>query len=244
MKKRFFGVMLAASLAVSLTACGGKKTSQDNAASTVNKEVTAEEYAGTITSNADVYKQYVTLPDYKGVEVSVDRSSLTVSDDDVESYISKLLSQTATTETVTEGVTASGDTVKLDYSGLLNGEAFSGGTATDASYTIGSGKFITDLDQGLIGLTVGQEYNIPCTFPSDYSSSDLAGKDVIFVVTVKSIQKSTVPDLTDAWVAENASTLGVEATTVAELRSYVKDYLTSQAESTFASDKYQAVYSK
>ena len=56
--------------------------------------------------------------------------------------------------------------------------------------------------QGLIGLTVGQEYNIPCTFPSDYSSSDLAGKDVIFVVTVKSIQKSTVPDLTDAWVAE------------------------------------------
>ena len=48
MKKRFFGVMLAASLAVSLTACGGKKTSQDNAASTVNKEVTAEEYAGTI----------------------------------------------------------------------------------------------------------------------------------------------------------------------------------------------------
>ena len=205
---------------------------------------TAEEYAGTITSNADVYKQYVTLPDYKGVEVSVDRSSLTVSDDDVESYISKLLSQTATTETVTEGVTASGDTVKLDYSGLLNGEAFSGGTATDASYTIGSGKFITDLDQGLIGLTVGQEYNIPCTFPSDYSSSDLAGKDVIFVVTVKSIQKSTVPDLTDAWVAENASTLGVEATTVAELRSYVKDYLTSQAESTFASDKYQAVYSK
>lgn len=244
MKKRFFGVMLAASLAVSLTACGGKKTSQDNAASTVNKEVTAEEYAGTITSNADVYKQYVTLPDYKGVEVSVDRSSLTVSDDDVESYISKLLSQTATTETVTEGVTASGDTVKLDYSGLLNGEAFSGGTATDASYTIGSGKFITDLDQGLIGLTVGQEYSIPCTFPSDYSSSDLAGKDVIFVVTVKSIQKSTVPDLTDAWVAENASTLGVEATTVAELRSYVKDYLTSQAESTFASDKYQAVYSK
>ena len=43
MKKRFFGVMLAASLAVSLTACGGKKTSQDSAASTVNKEVTAEE---------------------------------------------------------------------------------------------------------------------------------------------------------------------------------------------------------
>ena len=74
MKKRFFGVMLAASLVVSLTACGGKKTSQDSAASTVNKEVTAEEYAGTITSNADVYKQYVTLPDYKGVEVSVDRS--------------------------------------------------------------------------------------------------------------------------------------------------------------------------
>lgn len=245
MRKRFFSIMLAASLAVSLTACGGKKeATQDSAGSTVNKEITADQYAGTITANAEVYKQYVTLPEYKGVEVEVDRSELEVTDEDVESYISSLLSKYAETENITEGVTASGDTVILDYSGKLNGEAFSGGTATDTTYTIGSGKFISDLDQGLIGLNIGQEYDIPCTFPADYSSSDLAGKDVIFVVTVTAIQKSTLPELTDAWVAENAADMEVEATTVAELRSYVKDYLKTQAETTFLSTKYQAVYAK
>ena len=91
----------------------------------------------------------------KGIAVSVDKSSLTVSDDDVETYISNILSSHATSEQVTEGTTASGDTISLDYSGKLDGVAFSGGTATDVSYTIGSGKFITDLDQGLVGLNVG-----------------------------------------------------------------------------------------
>lgn len=246
MRKKIFSIMLAATLMASLTACGKKEntTQGSSAGSTVNTEITAEQYAGTITSNAEIYKQYVTLPEYKGVEVTVDRTSLDITDEDVESYISNLLSQFATTENLTEGVTASGDTVTLDYSGKLNGEAFSGGTATDASYTIGSGKFISDLDQGLIGLNVGQEYEIPCTFPSDYSSSDLAGKDVIFVVTVTSIQKSTLPELTDTWVAENASSMGVEATTVADLRTYVKDYLKTQAEASFASEKYQAVFQK
>ena len=79
-------------------------------------------------------------------------------------------------------------------------------------------RFITDLDQGLVGLNVGQEYDIPCTFPSDYSSSDLAGKSVIFTVTVHSITKKTIPELTDEWVAANAESMGIEGTTVEALR--------------------------
>ena len=245
MKRKFLSVLLAAALTASLTACGGKNNNNTTTTnSSVNQAVTAEEYAATITSNAEIYKQYVTLPEYKGIEVTVDKTSLEVTDDDVESYISSMLSYYSTTEEVTEGVTASGDTITLDYSGKLNGEAFSGGTATDASYTVGSGKFISDLDEGLVGLTVGQQYDIPCTFPSDYSSSDLAGKDVIFEVTVTAIQKTVLPELTDAWVVENAESLGVEATTVAELRSYVREYLEAQAESSFAITKYSSIYSK
>lgn len=246
MRRKVFSVVLAASLMASLVACGGKNSdSTGTNTSTVNTEISAEEYAASITSNAAVYKNYLTLPEYKGVSVSVDKSTLTVSDDDVESYISSLLSQFSSTESVTEGVTASGDTVVLDYSGLLDGTAFSGGTATDVTYTIGSGKFIDDLDKGLVGLTVGQEYQLPCTFPSDYSSSDLAGKSVIFVVTVSSIQKTTIPDFTDAWVAENASSLGIEEsiTTTEQLRSYVREYLETQAQSSYDSDKYEAIWS-
>lgn len=244
MRKKFFSVMLAVTLMASLTACGGKKQETNTTGSTVNKEITAEEYASTITSNAEVYKQYLTLPEYKGIEVTVDRTKLEVADSAVESYVSNLLSQYATTETLTEGVTANGDTITLDYSGKLNGEAFSGGTATDASYTIGSGKFISDLDKGLEGLTLGQRYDIPCTFPSTYSNSDLAGKDVIFEVTVTAIQKSILPELTDAWVAENAASMEIDVSTVSELKDYVRDYLKTQAETSFASSKYQSVYEK
>lgn len=100
MKKKFMGVMLAAALVASLAGCG--KNSADNSTSgsaddTSNKAITAEEYNATIASNAEVYKRYVTLPEYKGVEVTVDKSSLTVTDDDVESYISNILSSYAST---------------------------------------------------------------------------------------------------------------------------------------------------
>lgn len=244
MKKKFMSVMLAATLVVSLVGCGKKNNNNTttDADDTSNKAITAEEYNATIASNAAVYKKYITLPEYKGIAVSVDKSSLTVSDDDVETYISNILSSYATSEQVTEGTTASGDTISLDYSGKLDGVAFSGGTATDVSYTIGSGKFITDLDQGLVGLNVGQEYDIPCTFPSDYSSSDLAGKSVIFTVTVHSITKKTIPELTDEWVAANAESMGIEGTTVEALRKEAREYLENSGKSTYDSNKYSAVY--
>lgn len=244
MKKKFMSVMLAATLVVSLVGCGKKNNNNTatDADDTSNKAITAEEYNATIASNAAVYKKYITLPEYKGIAVSVDKSSLTVSDDDVETYISNILSSYATSEQVTEGTTESGDTISLDYSGKLDGVAFSGGTATDVSYTIGSGKFITDLDQGLVGLNVGQEYDIPCTFPSDYSSSDLAGKSVIFTVTVHSITKKTIPELTDEWVAANAESMGIEGTTVEALRKETREYLENSGKSTYDSNKYSAVY--
>lgn len=216
--------------------------SSSNGGSTVNQEIAANQYADTIKSNAETYKTYISLPEYKGLSVSVDSEQKEVTDSDVTDYINNLISQYGTTESVTEGVTANGDTISLDYSGLLDGTAFSGGTATDVSYTIGSGKFIDDLDKGLVGLTVGEEYDIPCKFPDNYSSSDLAGKDVIFKVTVNSIKKTTLPELTDDWVASNASSLNVEATTVEGLKSYVKDYLETQAKTNYDSSKYQAAW--
>lgn len=247
MRKKVLGIIMAASMVASLTACGGsdKNNSSDsssNGGSTVNQEIAANQYADTIKSNAEIYKTYISLPEYKGLSVSVDSEQKEVTDSDVTDYINNLISQYGTTESVTEGVTANGDTISLDYSGLLDGTAFSGGTATDVSYTIGSGKFIDDLDKGLVGLTVGEEYDISCKFPDNYSSSDLAGKDVIFKVTVNSIKKTTLPELTDDWVASNASSLNVEATTVEGLKSYVKDYLETQAKTNYDSSKYQAAW--
>ena len=201
----------------------------------------------TISANADVYKTFVSLPDWKGMSVDLAESDYIVEDSDVESYIQSLLEATSTTDVQTTGTTKSGDTIKLDYSGKLDGTAFSGGTATDASYTIGSGKFIDDLDKGLVGLTVGVETDIPCTFPESYQNSDLAGKQVVFTVTVKEIDVTVVPELTDEWVTENSSKLGVQdqtLSTVDDLRAYVKDYLNTQASSSRSSEVFDTAYSQ
>lgn len=181
------------------------------------------------------------------MSVDLAESDYKVTDSDVEDYIQSLLEATATTDAQTTGTTKSGDTIKLDYSGKLDGTAFSGGTATDASYTIGSGKFIDDLDKGLVGLTVGVETDIPCTFPESYQNSDLAGKQVVFTVTVKEIDVTVVPELNDEWVTANASKLGVsdaELTNVEDLRAYVKNYLETQAASNRSSTVFETAYSQ
>lgn len=247
MKKKLFSVLLVGALAASLVACDSKKKEVDKTPSTVNTEINADEYAATITDNAGIYKTFVSLSDWKGMSVDLAESDYKVTDSDVEDYIQSLLEATATTDAQTTGTTKSGDTIKLDYSGKLDGTAFSGGTATDASYTIGSGKFIDDLDKGLVGLTVGVETDIPCTFPESYQNSDLAGKQVVFTVTVKEIDVTVVPELNDEWVTANASKLGVsdaELTNVEDLRAYVKNYLETQAASNRSSTVFEAAYSQ
>lgn len=247
MKKKLFSVLLVGALAASLVACDSKKKEVDKTPSTVNTEINADEYAATITDNAGIYKTFVSLSDWKGMSVDLAESDYKVTDSDVEDYIQSLLEATATTDAQTTGTTKSGDTIKLDYSGKLDGTAFSGGTATDASYTIGSGKFIDDLDKGLVGLTVGVETDIPCTFPESYQNSDLAGKQVVFTVTVKEIDVTVVPELNDEWVTANASKLGVsdaELTNVEDLRAYVKNYLETQAASNRSSTVFETAYSQ
>ena len=240
MKKKLVSLMLVAAMTASLTACGSKKTEEPT--STVHKSITAAEYDATITSDAAIYKKAFTMPEYKGIQVTVDKSVLNVAESDVDDYINKnIVSAEATTENVTSGVTANGDTVILDYSGKLDGEAFSGGTATDTTYTIGSGNFISDLDKGLVGLTVGQEYDIPCTFPDNYTS-DLAGKSVIFTVKVTAIQKTTYPEITDEWVVNNKESLNLSGDTVADFREEVRKIVEANANDTYLNNTFTSAY--
>ena len=234
--------MLAATMVVSLAACGSKKTEAPT--STVHKDITAAQYDSIISADAAIYKKNFTMPEFKGMEVTVDKSVLNVSDSDVDDYINQnIIASQAKTENVTSGVTANGDSIILDYSGKLDGEAFSGGTAADASYTIGSGNFISDLDKGLVGLTVGQEYDIPCTFPDNYTS-ELAGKSVIFTVKVTAIVKTTYPEITDEWVMENKDTLNLSGTTVPEFRQEVRKIVEANANDKYMQATFNTAYEK
>lgn len=81
------------------------------------------------------------------------------------------------------------DTVNIDYVGTVDGVEFEGGSTNGAGtdLVIGSGSYIDDFEEQLIGSHPGDEVQVEVTFPEDYSSQDLAGKDAVFTVTINGI---------------------------------------------------------
>ena len=86
-------------------------------------------------------------------------------------------------------VAKNGDTVIIDFAGFLGSEQFDGGTAENYPLKLGSGKFIPGFEDQLIGAKVGESRDLNVKFPSDYPAANLAGKDVVFKVTIKDIKK-------------------------------------------------------
>lgn len=87
-----------------------------------------------------------------------------------------------------EKTAKNGDTVVIDFAGFLGEEQFAGGTATDYPLKLGSGTFVPGFEEQLVGAKVGETRDINITFPENYVPN-LAGKDVVFKVTVKEIKK-------------------------------------------------------
>ncbi|MGB5823771.1 MAG: trigger factor [Proteocatella sp.] len=167
-------------------------------------------------------EDYITLGQYKGLEYTL--AAKAVTDEDVANAIENILSSTKTTTDVTGRGVKNGDIANIDYEGLLDGKAFDGGTAKGYDLTIGSNAFIPGFESQLIGAEIGKTVNLDITFPADYGSADLAGKAVVFVVTVNSIKEEAVPELTKEFVIANS-----EFETVEEYKEDVKTGLQTDA---------------
>lgn len=87
-----------------------------------------------------------------------------------------------------EKTAKNGDTVVIDFAGFLGEEQFAGGTAENYPLKLGSGTFVPGFEEQLVGAKVGETRDINITFPENYVPN-LAGKDVVFKVTVKEIKK-------------------------------------------------------
>ena len=106
-----------------------------------------------------------------------------------------------------DGPAEEGDAVTIDFLGKIDGEAFEGGTAEDARVVIGAKQFIPGFEEGLAGLSAGDEKTVEATFPEDYPAAHLAGKTAQFEVAVKAVQRGVEPSLDD----EFAQKLGLES---------------------------------
>ena len=174
---------------------------------------------------------YVTLPkDYSAMPLN--EADLTPTEDELQYQVSSLLNQYTTTQTVTGRAAQSGDVANIDYTGTVDGVAFTGGSASGYDLTLGSGTFIDGFEDQIIGHNVGDTFDVNVTFPDGYGDSTddagntitLSGKDAVFSVTLNAISESVTPELTDEWVDANFGTSD-DLHTVDDLRSYFNDAL-------------------
>ena len=84
-------------------------------------------------------------------------------------------------------VAKNGDTVIIDFAGFLGEEQFQGGTAENYPLMLGSGQFVPGFEEQVVGMKIGESRDVNITFPTQYVP-ELAGKDVVFKVTLKDIK--------------------------------------------------------
>jgi trigger factor len=154
-----------------------------------------------------VASDYITLGQYKGVEVTVEK--IEVTEEDITNAINDDLKENATEEEITDRPVQKGDTVNIDFEGLLDGKAFDGGTAKGYDLVIGSSSFIPGFEDGLVGAKIGEKLALDLTFPKDYNE-ELGGKAVVFNVTINSIKETKLPELTEEFVTSNTDYKSIE----------------------------------
>ena len=116
--------------------------------------------------SSESYEKYVTLGDYTGM--TIDRIKTTVTDDDVQEEVQNDLYANADYTEVTDRAAQNGDTVNIDYIGKIDGAEFDGGSDADFDLELGSGTFLSDFEDGIVGMKTGETKDITVTFPEDY----------------------------------------------------------------------------
>lgn len=178
-------------------------------------------------------KPEVTLGTYKGVEV--DKIEISVTDEEVEADLKQQQENNSRVVTVERPV-ADGDIAVIDYEGFADGVAFEGGKGEDYSLTIGSHSFIDNFEEQLIGKNAGEECEVNVTFPEEYHAKELAGKPVVFKVTVKEVKEKQLPELNDEFAGEVS-----EFETLDAYKEDIRKKLTEKKEAEAKNEKEDAV---
>ena len=159
-------------------------------------EVEAEEGTDiSVSASVEIVPDFK-INDYSKVEIPIEITRVT--DEDVNQAINYQRERQGTKVQVLDRPVEDKDFVKLDFNGTLNGEAFEGGQGSGHIVQIGSEYLLKDMGNQLIGMSVDEEKDIPVQIPENYSSNkSIAGKEVIFHVSLKGIQKNQLPELND-----------------------------------------------
>ena len=154
--------------------------------------------------------------------LEIDKPVVEITDADIERLVLNLRKGRRAMNVV-ERAAATGDMVKLDFEGKLDGEAFQGGKGENTEIELGQGQFLPDLENGIAGHAAGESFEVPVNFPADYRAENLRGKTAQFSVTLKEVKEIVLPNVEDA---EFLKAHGVE--TVEALREKGKGALENE----------------
>jgi trigger factor len=163
------------------------------------------------------------MPDFVAVDPSglqVERLASDITDADMDEALDRLAASTRSYIPRPEGEAAQkDDTVVIDFVGSVDGTEFEGGKGNDFSLTLGSGQFIPGFEDQLIGTKAGESRDVKVQFPAEYHAPELAGKDALFVVTVKEVKAPEPVNIDD----ELAKKMGLPD--LATLKDRIRDQL-------------------
>ncbi|ACV64086.1 trigger factor [Desulfofarcimen acetoxidans DSM 771] len=145
-------------------------------------------------------KPEVELGQYTDLELV--RPVIEVAEEDLAKELEALQNRYAKLINLDEGQVQDGDTVIMDFVGKADGEEFAGGKAQDYSLQIGSSSFIAGFEEQMVGMSSGETKEINVTFPQDYHAENLAAKDAVFTVTVKTIKRKDIAPLDDEFAKD------------------------------------------
>lgn len=132
-------------------------------------------------------------------KISVVRPVAEIAEADIDGMIERLREQRASFADV-DRAAADGDQVNINFEGTKDGVAFDGGTAEGQDLVLGSGRMIPGFEDGIVGMSKGDERVIDVTFPEEYHSEELKGQPVQFKITVNSVQGRTLPEVNEEFI--------------------------------------------
>ena len=249
MKKFLALLMIFALLCSALVACGDSEKNESSADASKDESAnTSNNNSSTVPSdgseNGEVVQipeienlsEYIKLGAYKGLSVTnVELTDKFLADKRFELLLNYC--NYAEDEVVDPNVVVEmADKANIDYVGKLEGVAFEGGTGKDYDLIIGSHSFIDGFETGLLGVAEGETVDLELTFPGDYHNAEMAGVTVIFTVTVNSIAKASLPELSEAFLEEK-----FDVRTEKEFEAYIKDKADIDAKKKMYSEAWKQV---
>jgi len=166
-------------------------------------------------------KPNIDLGDYSDLSLEYEKPE--VSEDEINEELDSIALRFAKDKSIQEDrELKEGDIAVFDFKGILDGEAFEGGSAENYELKIGSKQFIPGFEEQMVGMKKGEEKTIKVTFPEDYQAPNLKGKEVEFELKLHDIKELVKPQIDDE-LAKKA--LAKEDATVDDLKKYAKEII-------------------